>query len=1515
MAAPTSTPAAGDARDTALPAAAPRRKRRDWVGGFARLLCIVLSLVGVLPFAATLVLRSNWARTWAATETERVLASQGIVARYELALRVWPLAVELDAVRIDANDGGAPLLESDRVRIRPRLFALLAGKLAIDQVELDVPRVRAVVKDGQLTNLAVKKSGSSEKVTWPERAPFNAFALTDAAMDLQVDDTRVLVRSFDLDVTSEQEPGIVGATFELAMRVGRAEVHRPRAKPGGGTAIDDDVLCTVEGRVRVEPTQLLVRRFEGLGSADLDEAPGTTPACDLPQSDKRRVEASFGHLRVGYPSGDGKLPPIDGHVRVRAPIGLAERAAAIPETDGWVGVEADIQLMPDQTLPELTGTLEAHDIRLAQFSFAKELHSDLSIHDNKIASPTTTLRFADGLVTLSDTLVDPFAKGVRLEKSRLDVAGVSFTALMRDLGVHPHAHVAWDIRELHSTPFSGTLVPLKLDGDFTGKTYNFGVYDRPAEDPARERVVGFSEASLAAHVAIRPLALQFEAVHAGLPRSHVDGGYCSIGFHNDLRVEVPKLVADMDDLSPIGPVTMHGRVEASAKIGGQFNEPTPEGDIQSIAGLYIGDIAFGDVSSGHVKVDVKKPEVEITGLHAKRRDSLYEVPTATLRFGKGFAVNAVGQSAGFGLRDLLSMFALDEDPRYEGIDAKVATRADVHVALGGDEDACGSGYLSVEAKSHLTGVNLYGERFAQGDADVGVRWYDRAQGIAGADVDIRSFVLGKILPPTGTRPGATGTVLGSGAIRRGGALMADVMVQSVPLSRVDSLGGLANQVDGAVSGVAHVSGNLDDMRPDAGFVAMTELDFAGVRLRQVPLPSSHLNVRMTQRMPQEKRVMGRTRCGAAIAPPFDKAAYLADTSSHGEWTINGSLLGNTVSITDVVLTRARSSHLSGRVSMRGVDLGLLAQVYAGPRVEDSETSGSTAAPVTLGGQLWAEVMVDDVPLDALERSRAKVLLGPTVVSRGGQKLTLRPPKTALTLEGDTVTLPPLEVTLDTPEGFQGGFVVTGSVAHVATDPTLALDARLDPVDLAVLTRFLPKVDRASGTVQGSLKVTGKARTPTVSGELHARAEDIEVHGLAGAISDLSLDIKANANELSAGGAAKFAGGTVTLQASLPVKGFEIGALDSHIVARGLRMAPADGVATTFDADLDVAYDGKSAGPAGAEGGTLPRITGDVTLDSLDYTRAISLTSDLSQLGGRAKRTQVNAYDPSLDVVSLDVRVRSRRPVVIKNNLVEVQLAIDSGSMEITGTNQRLGLRGALKTLPAGRFHFQSSDFDVRQGLIRFDDPTRIDPNVDITAVTEYRRYTDTSAGAAAGAGAAGGPSAASTGSTRGGALWRITLHAYGDAENLRVDMTSEPSLSQEDIVLLLAVGMTRAELDQLQASSIGASIALNYLGAASGADRALKQALPVIDDFRFGSAYSTATGKTEPQLTIGKRLTNEVRASVTAGLSEDRELRSNIEWRLNNRLSVQGSYDNINDVSSSALGNLGVDLRWRLEFE
>lgn len=55
--------------------------------------------------------------------------------------------------------------------------------------------------------------------------------------------------------------------------------------------------------------------------------------------------------------------------------------------------------------------------------------------------------------------------------------------------------------------------------------------------------------------------------------------------------------------------------------------------------------------------------------------------------------------------------------------------------------------------------------------------------------------------------------------------------------------------------------------------------------------------------------------------------------------------------------------------------------------------------------------------------------------------------------------------------------------------------------------------------------------------------------------------------------------------------------------------------------------------------------------------------------------------------------------------------------------------------------------------------------------------------------------------------------------------------------------------------------------------------------------------------------------SGTTGVAESREIRSNVEWQLSPRLSVKGSYDNLNDISSSSVGGLGADAGCRMEFE
>ncbi len=402
-----------------------------------------------------------------------------------------------------------------------------------------------------------------------------------------------------------------------------------------------------------------------------------------------------------------------------------------------------------------------------------------------------------------------------------------------------------------------------------------------------------------------------------------------------------------------------------------------------------------------------------------------------------------------------------------------------------------------------------------------------------------------------------------------------------------------------------------------------------------------------------------------------------------------------------------------------------------------------------------------------------------------------------------------------------------------------------------------------------------------------------------------MDVTADASEIRiARGSARFAGGAVRATGNIPITREGFGRAKLDLAATDVHVTPADGVSATFDSDLEITSSVTASGED-----ALPHVTGQVTVTSFEYTRPVNL--DLNTLGGRSKKTGTDSYDPSRDAVKLEVALKSRVPLRIRNNLVEAALTIDTGVLMVTGTNQLFGLRGGLKVLPGGRFHILANDFDVKQGQIRFDDPTRVVPSVDIVAVTEYRRYTDTTTAAAAGAGA-GPEGIASQGA---GNVWRISLHAYGDVDDLHLDMTSDPPLSHEDIVLLLTIGMTGAEVAQVQAGSLGTSAALEAVATASGADRAVKNAIPLIDDFRFGSAYSSKTGRTEPQVILGKHLADAVRATVATSVGEDQELRATVEWRLSQRLGVLGSYDNINDVSSSTVGNVGVDLRWHIEFE
>jgi translocation and assembly module TamB len=1457
---------------------------RDWGALVAQGLCLIFAIVGVVPFLLASVVRSSWAEGLAVRETEKLLRDHGVVASYHVGVHLWPVALELTNLNVASTDGGGPALESPRTSVRPRLFALLSGKFAIDQIEVDAPAIRLELKGGEIQNLAVRLPERS-KSTAPIRAPFSVFSVADARVDLTVDGVHGSASEIDVDVTTDDDPE-EGTSFEVAVRAGESWVTRRRpyisahADAVPVLSVDDDALCTIDARFRIEPHALLVRRLSASGVADLDPAAGTFPGCHLLTADKRNVELAVHHLRVQWPRGEGDSWEIAGHVRARAPVSLAERFIPFPDNDGWVGADVDVRYAHDTVLPDLLGHVEAHDIKLERYRFAQSFDGQVSLRQNVITVPHATLGIADGIATFTDLVIEPLVKGVPM-KTKLDVAHSNFTTLMSNLGVSDHAHVGWDLRELHAPLISGTILPLHIDGDFVAQTGNFLVFDRAVDDPQHQRIIGIKEAGIRAHVAIRPAALEFESIHLTLPNSTLDGGFCAIGFHNDIRVEAPQIKLDLVDLTPLATIPLGGQIELSAHMSGMFNAPRLDADA-SIQNFVFGDMSFGNVTSSHTTLTGMV--VELRDVKATRGKSTYEMPSGILDFGTGapLLMDAKVVSQNLGLRDFFGIFRMDDDPRFAEIDGTLETKASLHLSLGGKEDVCGGGYLDVRATTHADQLKLYGETFDDGDAELSYRWTDRLAGLDGADVDLRALTLHKV-HPHGKGP-VLGVVLGSGTLRRGGALNMGLVLQSLPISRIESLGGLTRQAEGTVSGLLLLGGTLETN------TAQGDVEVSPVRFRGGSFGASHLHVGLTQSQVTSKPI-GRTRCGAPIYPAFDKAAYLANSSSRSEFSFDGDLLGGQVHLEHVAVVHQRSSEVSGQIDLHELELGPILAAVSGSANEER------AKESPIEGQFSGAIAIERLNLDDLPHASVRVTPTKLVASRNGQTLALQTLGTPIAMANDMLTVPSLVFLLHSPNGLQGVFTARGSARSIFVDPEVSLSADLAPVDLGVLVGVVPKLERSVGTLSGSLEAKGKLAALDVAGKLQVRGGEFAVHGWPSDVTEVNLDVLIDANEARiARGTAKFAGGTLNVTGSAPIKGSSLGTVNASIAAKSIHLAPAPGISATVNADLDIAENSQAAGAD-----ALPHVTGEVNVTAFEYSRPINL--EASALGGVSKRTKIEVYDPSLDAIKLDILVKSRVPLRIKNNLAEISLGIDSDSVLVTGTDQRFGLRGDLKALPGGRFHVRANDFEVRQGFIRFEDPTRIAPTVDVTAVTEYRRYTETTAAASAAAG------------TGTGGLWRITLHAYGDADNLRLDMTSDPPLSQEDILLLLTIGMTRAEVDQLQAGSLGASAALEALATVSGADRAVKAAFPVIDDFRFGSAYSPQTGRTEPQVIVGKHLTDAVRASVATSVGEDEELRANIEWRLNNRLGIQAAYDNINDVSSSVVGNVGLDLRWHLEFE
>lgn len=1463
----------------------------------ARLLCLVFGVLGALPLGAGFIARSEMAQEWVSKETAaRLEALLGVEASYAVRINLLPLEIALEDLTVQADDGLGPAVQAERISITPGMFSLLDGKIDIGNIEIDRATQRLVIEDGKITNLTYQLPTAPESDDDVPKAPFRALSASDTRLDLTIDGTHVQTGPIDVDVFAED-----GGGFEIALRMGESRIkYAPRSfaweKPPEtkrGKPVtdpvelfwDEDVICQLDARVRVGDDHVLVRRLVLTAGVDIDPTSGTEPGCPVVQespvepSEQAPDFVSLRSTQLRVVLGPQRAWAVEGSVEGQFPVDLLNRATANnPTFHGNITLVGDLDFNSNMRMPEFTGRFETGEFMLAGRRLVEFSKAEVELADDQIKVPRLTAQYAGGPVEVEDVVIEPFEPGIPLRSKRVLGTDVSFSGMIRDLDITPNTIVQWHLDRVHVANFGGTLDPPKLDGDLQVDTSQFELFNKAHHSPTRKHMIGVKpRASLRGRFAVRNDSVQFNDMDIRFGKSHMHTTV-HLGFDSWILVDLPTTSIDLAEISPLVTVPLQGTLNLSAKMDGEMENPTLKANME-IVDLVFAGYPLGDLRAEHTTFRPLWLEIERGVL--RKGKSTFRIPKARLDFDKQASIEAdlLVSTAGADVRDFLQMWHFDQDDTWKDLEGSLTTNSRVRFVMDGPGDPCGEGNLRVNGNAKFKNLGLFGENYDAGDVDYDFGWRDVQASYHGMELDLSNVHLEKGL----------GSIIGSLNITEGAKLRGNLVATAIPIDKLQGAGDMGKVLTGTVSAMAQVSGSLDQL--DSKIRATV----SPVMLGRSRLPASKLEIHLEPTASDVQFAAAPSRCGNRIPLKPDAAAKASD-KAQGIYHIAGHLFGQQVMFDKFSITRQTKKIAKGGVLFNDLNLGPLLELHP-------EVGLAKQRPA---GKLSGRVDLARMPLDHWASTQAVADIGTFWMSWKGFRLSTEPVE-GLTLAGGALTAPKLTLKVATPNGREATFDVTGEVENVTSDPRLDVEVALKPVELRNWAMLLPDVSRVSGKFGGFVKLTGPLTKPKQSGKLSLSGGQFVLKRNKLAFDEVDVDVALNENGIVLERAfASVGGGTVEARGGAPIQALSLGDFRGQIQIRGVSLPVTDGVELAVDADLETTWQRNSQPDQPAP---LPTLTGFVTVKDFEYSRPVTMNADITSLARKGKRTQFESYDPSKDFVELDVTVRSSQALRLNNNLMDANLRIEPPGLQLTGTNQRFGMRGTMRVEPGGRIRLRRNEFEVQSGEVRFDDATTIAPRVDLRAVTEYRRY---SGGATSAPAATGSTASAATGSTSG--QWRIAMHAHGDAENLKIDLTSQPKLSQDDIFLLLTVGLTRAELDQAQSASLGESVALEALGSLTGADSAVTEAIPVIDEFRFGSSYSSRTGRTEPTVTVGKRLTERIRAFVTSGISESREVRSNLEWRLNRQVSVEGSYDNVNDISSSNLGNLGADVRWRLEF-
>jgi len=424
--------------------------------------------------------------------------------------------------------------------------------------------------------------------------------------------------------------------------------------------------------------------------------------------------------------------------------------------------------------------------------------------------------------------------------------------------------------------------------------------------------------------------------------------------------------------------------------------------------------------------------------------------------------------------------------------------------------------------------------------------------------------------------------------------------------------------------------------------------------------------------------------------------------------------------------------------------------------------------------------------------------------------------------------------------------------NVGLETDHRLDLRADGnVNLKLVHTLDPDIT-SYGTANLGVTMTGDTAKPLMNGRIEIIHAGLSRIDLPAGLGDINGSFKFNLDKLEVEHlTARIGGGLVTLGGFVSygrTPSFDLTAAGNEIRFRYA------GISVTSDQSLHLM-------------GTLQNasLKGDVTV-----TRFAQIPStDLQYALAQASPAAVPNPKSPLNALRLDVRILSAPELTVQTSLAKLSGGVD---LRLRGTAARPVLLGRIN-IAEGDLKIGGTKYHLERGDITFTDPVRIDPVLDVEATTRVRDYD-------------------------------ITIGLHGTLERLTTTYRSDPPLSSDDIVALLAFGRTQSDTTSGGTSQFGfaESATSAVLGQAINQTASNRvQRLFGVSSIRINPSLEGTENNPNARLTVEQQVSNNVTLTYITNLTRSAQQVIQFEYNINSEYTFQAIRDENGVVSFDLL--------------